>query len=72
MKAPDKIYVAAQYHPNEKSITYYASSEKTGHPHEELFIRKDVLLEWAKEMKFYATNDGARAYENMIDKINSL
>lgn len=63
MKAPDKIYV------NDYGIWY---KKKPPVKVTEEYIRKNALLGWAKEMKFYATDDGARAYENIVDKINSL
>lgn len=58
MKAPDKAYVAAQWHPNEKKSELYASYEKTSHPHEEVFIRKNALLDWVeKKKKFLIDSD---------------
>jgi hypothetical protein len=82
MKAPDKIYVAESLiktpYGNEWSPTPYISRESTE------YIRKEALLEWAKE-KYEEydrriagfPDDGAywgqrNAFRQMIDKLNSI
>ena len=48
MKAPDKIYVHVRTEPR-TSITFSEALEKNSSNVE--YIRKDALLEWAKELK---------------------
>lgn len=36
------------------------------------YIRKDALLEWLNDMKFMANSGRAGAYQNVIDKLNSM
>ena len=68
MKAPDKIYI-----PNNPIVISAAFSSRTAGNDVE-YIRKDALLEWAKETYF---DENASAvskvrYKQLIDKINSL
>ena len=91
MKAPDKIYLIER-DPEDISIAWYDDSEinreLTTNDRKLAYIRKDALLEWAKEklktIKWYtktmspvtrgcAENYGkADAFQELIDKINSL
>lgn len=79
MEAPDKIYLAESLikapYGNKWSPTPYESRENSE------YIRKDALLEWAKEKadtlfktELNSAKDyGARtAFLELIDKINSL
>ena len=69
MKAPDKIYLT--------SLFVEACGEilsKRAKENDVVYIRKDFLLEWAKEQS--ASCDGSvamkRAYDKLIEKLNSL
>ena len=77
MEAPDKIYL----HPDIGGREFIrpwlhraANSESVA------YIRKDALLEWAKEklesMRNLSPSDGARIYSNaindLVDKLNSI
>ena len=66
MKAPDKIYVDQFGH----SVEGYIPE---GFPVTE-FIRKDALLEWAKETYLNENASAIRkvCYKQLIDKIESL
>ena len=70
MKAPDKIYISR---PIYNQCGLVISEDK---PVE--YIRKDLLLEWAKDNYLNLRNrsvaDGikASAFEEIINKINSL
>lgn len=78
MEAPDKIYVAESLiktpYGNEWSPTPYISRENTE------YIRKDVLLEWAQELKErweeppMSKHSPGCVYmlEQLIDKLNSM
>lgn len=77
MKAPDKIYIAET--PN-KLIEIWSDEPIEPKPYitEHEYIRKDALLEWAKEC-FSLQDEGswyskgaANAFSKVIDKINSL
>lgn len=82
MKAPDKIYVCVPQRLN--LSTFKEDSKYVGmaytdrgnltSPQIEEYIRKDALLEWAKEKaKFYeGTANIRRSFETMIRKIESL
>ena len=71
MKAPDKIYV--NYEQN-----YFVPAVEDKLPNQIEYIRKDALLEWAKEQWLHTRNgtmaDQIRssAYEEMIKHIESL
>lgn len=60
MKAPDVIYA------NDYGLWY---KEKQPVKETEAYIRKDALLEWAKERKKYTYGF---LWEDFIDKLNSL
>ena len=75
--APDKIYI------EQKAVMYDLVNTEPCKPDDYEYIRKDALLEWAKEKfsdltkKFEAQDDpvwwGQRnAFQQMIDKLNSL
>ena len=70
MKAPDKIYIGLE-DVGSRHRVYNVSVIPNGYDE---YIRKDALLEWAKEMKRIC--QGAepieKAYQTMIDKIESL
>lgn len=53
MTPPDTIYVTAQWHCDTKVPTYHASAEKTSHPHEELYIRKELYDELKDRLDAY-------------------
>ena len=36
------------------------------------YIRKNALLEWLEDMRFMANSERAGAYQNVIDKLNSM
>ena len=64
MKAPDKIYM-----PNEllsEEWQRHIEGEDTA------YIRKDALLEWAKEQKTLLELGGHVSIDDVIDKINSM
>ena len=66
MKEPDKIYVSIGYEAQTKP--FYHSIE---------YIRKDALLEWAKEQASTAeklNGKGAmlKVWNTLIDKLNSI
>lgn len=68
MKTPDKIYVPADTDP----IGYEAYQKK--YPGDTEYIRKDTLLEWAKEkVTSHESDTFVRiAYESVVNKIESL
>jgi len=84
MKAPDKIYVeTGGYDKRRDSVVGYAfDSYSESQPNEIEYIRKDAILEWAKEYKkaIEVNGDENDAYtrgeysaiNSLIDKINSL
>lgn len=65
MKAPDKLFL----HPNHKGevganwLTFSLTNE------DEAYIRKDALIEWAKENM---DSLGRLSYGEFIDKLNSM
>ena len=61
MEAPDKIYVTVS------ELTSLLSEKR--HDYDVAYIRKDALLEWAKENR---DSLGRLSYGEFIDKINSL
>ena len=74
MKIPDKIFVSSD--PFGFMSGYYMENHP---PHGEEYIRKDVLMEWAKKKnKRIDTEDGdyslgyVSAMIDLIDKIESL
>ena len=69
MVAPDKIYVP-QHNIEAENVQEFGELIVTGSTE---YIRKDVLLEWAKEKENYALTSVVKlAYKTMIDKIESL
>ena len=68
MKTPDKIYVPADTDP----IGYEAYQKK--YPGDSEYIRKDTLLEWAKEkVTSHESDTFVRiACESVVNKIESL
>ena len=69
MNAPDKIYIHRTIH---LGLLSAAEIDITGQDVQ--YIRKDTLLEWAKEMKKICKGAEPieKAYQTMIDKIESL
>ena len=72
MKAPDKIYL-----PEEPDVFFQVEYDKDMYPVE--YIRKDALLEWAREKnKRIDTEDGdyslgyVSAMIDLIEKINAM
>ena len=73
MNAPDKIYIAET--PN-KLIEIWSDEPIESKPYitEHEYIRKDALLEWAKET-YLNKNAGAIrkvCYKQLIEKLNSM
>ena len=67
MKAPNKIYI--NVHPLGVDYSIVPIPDFGGVE----YIRKDALLEWAKEKENYALTSVVKlAYKTMIDKIESL
>ena len=62
MKAPDKIYVVPDFIEG-------LSLERKDYGDEICFIRKDALIEWAKESR---DSLGRLSYGEFIDKLNSM
>ncbi len=68
MKVPDKIYIHRTIH-----LGLLSASEIDITDQDEQYIRKNALLEWAKEKEDYALTETVKlAYKTMIDKIESL
>ena len=69
MKAPDKIYVSNWIY----NIWQYTIPDPDDETEVE-YIRKDALLEWAKEKAndYKGTENIRRSFELMIKKIESL
>lgn len=69
MKAPDKIYIHRTIH-----LGLLSASEIDITGQDEQYIRKDALLEWAKNMKMICKGVESleKAYQTVIDKIKSL
>ncbi len=79
MKAPDKVFVYCDYDGNPDKVDIYPLGKKSIE-----YIRKDALLEWAKEKyEEYdrrlvgfpddGTHWGQRnAFQQIIDKLNSM
>lgn len=66
MKTPDKIYVVSY---NGEAISYSWTIEPRGDITATEYIRKDALLEWAKESR---DSLGRLSYGEFIDKLNSI
>ena len=71
MKAPNMIYIAET--PN-KLIEIWSEEPIESKPYitEHEYIRKDALLEWAKEQKTLMEFGGHVSIDDVIDKINSI
>ena len=73
MNAPDKIYIAET--PN-KLIEIWSDEPIESKPYitEHEYIRKDALLEWAKETYLNENASAIRkvCYKQLIDKLNSM
>ena len=72
MKAPDKIYVAADSElgfKNTKTAIAFSFEQKFDTVE---YIRKDALLEWAKEQKALMELGGHVSIDDVIDKISSI
>lgn len=73
MKAPDKIFILHHKDYSDRRI-FNAFTEKDDETDIE-YIRKDAVLEWAKEMKRICKGAEPiieKAFQTMIDKIESL
>ena len=66
MKTPDKIYIPGEWLCIPKN--HFETEDSPGATE---YIRKDALLEWAKFKRFEVPGNG-EAYQELIDKINSL
>lgn len=72
MKAPEKIFRTTTYLDNDKGKVVWKETPVNGAENIE-YIRKDALLEWAKEKEQNAiTNIVKLTYKTVIDKIESL
>ena len=71
MKAPEKIYIAET--PNKLIEIWSDKPVCNPHAKEHCYIRKDALLEWAKD-KIVAWDGSADVsyYKEFIDKLNSM
>ena len=68
MKAPDKIYIPAEWMNVPKN--FFETKESIGATE---YIRKDALLEWAKDYLDQRIYDDKReVMKELIEKINSL
>lgn len=73
MKTPDKIFVSSD--PFGFMSGYYMENHP---PHGEEYIRKDALLEWAKEQEEDIVSDSftssgkRKMLKRLVDKIESL
>ena len=68
MNAPDKIYI------EQKAVMYDMINTEPCKPDDYEYIRKDALLEWAKETYLAENASAIRkvCFKQLIDKINSL
>ena len=79
MQAPDKIYIPIRFKDTDRLAPTWWQEPIEGYTNI-AYIRKDALLEWAKErLHHYAQyNDDAvcwgqrNAFQQVIDKLNSL
>ena len=60
---PDKIYI------EQKAVMYDLVNTEPCKPDDYVYIRKDALLEWARDNR---DNAGKLSYTEFIDKIESL
>lgn len=72
MKAPDKIYLLKVE--LEERWPWITEASELEPETEECYIRKDALLEWAKEAYLNENASAIRklCYKQLIDKIESL
>lgn len=69
MKTPDKIFVSSD------PFGFMSGYDMEHHPPQgEEYIRKDALLEWAKETYLNENESAIRkvCYKQLIDKLNSM
>ena len=68
MNAPNKIYI------EQKSVMYDMVNTEPCKPDDYEYIRKDTLLEWAKETYLNENASAIRkvCYKQLVDKIESL
>ena len=73
MKAPDKIYVR-EFAEGVNQMWSHIKATKTSAIAQHEYIRKDALLEWAKETYLNENASAIRkvCYKQLIDKIESL
>ena len=70
MNAPDKIFILNHKDYSDRRILN-AFTEKDNETDIE-YIRKDALLEWAKEQKILMELGGHISIDDVISKINSI
>lgn len=73
MEVPDKIYVNFPF--VEKHPWHGPMVTKQGlNRHDTIYIRKDALMEWAKETYLNENASAIRkaCYKQLIDKLNSM
>ena len=73
MNPPDKIYVSRNFsEDNSPHGLWYL--DKSKHDANVEYIRKDALLEWAKEAYLNENASAIRkvCYKQLIDKLNSM
>lgn len=73
MKTPDRIFRTATYLDNDKGKVVWKETPVNG-AENIAYIRKDALLEWAKETYLNENASAIRkvCYKQLIDKIESL
>ena len=73
MKAPDKIWVR-EFAEGVNQMWSHIKATKTSAIAQHEYIRKDALLEWAKETYLNENASAIRkvCYKQLIDKIESL
>lgn len=68
---PDKIYVPTEYTDND--ITPVGVTLQQVFPNDVCYIRKDALLEWAKEKQYESLTIVAdNFWQEVIDKLNEM
>ena len=73
MKTPDKIYLNIPKEELKAPLDSTTWDTKAFNDCINVeYIRKDALLEWLKDMIDYSSKERQGAYQNVIDKINSL
>lgn len=76
-KAPDKIYIEHEYTDN-TTLPCGVNWENRTNDNDTCYIRKDALLEWAKEQEENLVGDSFTTFgkrkllERLIDKLNSM